>query len=94
MLMVSLDPLYDVEEILQVHAMIERHVRYTGSALAHSVLNDWSAYVPRFVKVLPIDYKRVLMSMERVEAQGLSGEAAVMAAFEENKRDLHRVGGN
>jgi glutamate synthase (ferredoxin) len=92
--MVGLERLEDVEEILQVHAMIERHARYTGSALAQTILNDWSAYVPRFIKVLPIDYKRVLRAMERVEAQGLSGDAAVMAAFEENKRDLHRVGGN
>jgi glutamate synthase (ferredoxin) len=48
----------------------------------------------KFVKVLPKDYKRVLMAMDRVIASGLSGDEAVMAAFEENARDLARVGGN
>jgi glutamate synthase (ferredoxin) len=44
--------------------------------------------------VLPKDYKRVLDAVARVEAQGLSGEAAVMAAFQSNKSDAARVGGN
>jgi glutamate synthase (ferredoxin) len=42
---------------------------------------------------MPRDYKRVLLAMERVTAAGLSGEEAVMAAFEENARDAARVGG-
>ena len=49
--------------------------------------------VPKFVKVMPKDYKRVLQShQERVEAAGLSGEEAIMAAFEENaqRRRPHR----
>ena len=50
--------------------------------------------VPKFVKVMPKDYKRVLLAFERVKASGLSGEEAVMAAFEENSRDLSRVAGN
>jgi glutamate synthase (ferredoxin) len=50
--------------------------------------------VPRFVKVLPKDYQRMLACIERVHAQGLSGDEAIMAAFEENARDLSRVGGN
>jgi len=49
---------------------------------------------PKFVKIVPKDYKRVLQALERVQSQGLSGEQAIMAAFEENARDLARVGGN
>jgi glutamate synthase (ferredoxin) len=48
----------------------------------------------KFVKVMPKDYKRALEAMARVQAMGLSGDEAVMAAFEENKKDLSRVGGN
>ncbi len=48
---------------------------------------------PKFVKVLPKDYKRVLQSMKKVQSQGLSGDQAIMAAFEENIRDVARVGG-
>jgi glutamate synthase (ferredoxin) len=58
------------------------------------VLDTWDKSLPKFVKVLPKDYKRVLMAMDRVIASGLSGDEAVMAAFEENARDLARVGGN
>jgi glutamate synthase (ferredoxin) len=50
--------------------------------------------LPKFVKVLPKDYKRVLEAMERAKSAGLKGDEAVMAAFEENARDLSRVGGN
>jgi glutamate synthase (ferredoxin) len=44
--------------------------------------------------VLPKDYKRVLEAYAKVQAQGLSGDEAVMAAFESNKSDASRVGGN
>jgi glutamate synthase (NADPH/NADH) large chain len=50
--------------------------------------------VPKFVKVMPKDYKRMLACIERAHDQGLTGDEAIMAAFEENARDLSRVGGN
>ena len=40
-----------------------------------------------------MDYQRVLQSMKKVQSQGLTGEQAIMAAFEENVRDVARVGG-
>jgi glutamate synthase (ferredoxin) len=43
---------------------------------------------------MPKDYKRVIEATRRVKEAGLSGEEAVMAAFEENARSLARVGGN
>ncbi len=42
---------------------------------------------------MPKDYKRVLQSMRRVTQAGLTGEEAIMAAFEENAKDVARVGG-
>jgi glutamate synthase (ferredoxin) len=45
--------------------------------------------VPKFVKVMPQDYKRVLTSLKKVQSQGLSGEEAIMAAFEENVKGGH-----
>ena len=50
--------------------------------------------VPKFVKVMPKDYKRMLACIARAHDQGLTGDEAIMAAFEENARDLSRVGGN
>ena len=61
---------------------------------AWRVLIRWDELLPRFVKVMPKDYKRVLTAFAEVAAQGLSGDEAVMAAFESNKRDVARVGGN
>ena len=73
--------------------MIQRHQAYTQSALAARLLANWQQTVPKFVKVMPKDYKRVLQSMKRVKESGLSGEQAIMAAFEENARDVARIGG-
>jgi glutamate synthase domain-containing protein 3 len=92
--MVGLERLDQPKEIAQVRGLIERHVRYTSSQLGRQVLDLWEEMVPKFVKVMPKDYKRVLESMERVQNQGLSGDEAIMKAFEENSRDLARVGGN
>ena len=60
---------------------------------AAKMLADWKNIVPKFVKVLPKDYARVLQSLKKVQSQGLSGEDAIMAAFEEIVRDVARVGG-
>jgi len=92
--MVELESLQEADEITEVRTMIERHARYTNSQLAERVLSSWNAMVPKFVKVMPKDYKRVLDAQKRIRAQGLSGDEAVMAAFQENIKDLARVGGN
>ena len=91
--LVALETLEDADETEQVWKMIQRHQSFTGSALAARILARWKSLVPKFVKVMPKDYKRVLQSMQRMQQSGLSGEQAIMAAFEENSRDAARVGG-
>jgi glutamate synthase (NADPH) large chain len=49
--------------------------------------------LPCFIQVVPHDYRRVLEAQARMRAAGMSVEEAEMAAFEENARDLARVGG-
>lgn len=92
--MVSLERIEDASEIAEVRGMIERHVEYTRSELGSSILADWDGFLPKFVKVIPKDYKRMMEQIAKVQAQGLSGEQALLAAFEANMRDLSRVGGN
>jgi glutamate synthase (NADPH/NADH) large chain len=92
--MVGIEKLEDAREIAAVRAMVQKHLDYTKSHRALEVLADWDKFVPKFVKVMPKDYKRMLACLERAKAQGLTGDEAVMAAFEENARDLSRVGGN
>ncbi len=92
--MVYLEKLEDKNEIAELRSRIERHVEYTNSERARNILKLWEEMVPKFVKVMPKDYKRVIEALARVKSQGLSDEEANMAAFEENARDLARVGGN
>ncbi|HEX7012274.1 MAG TPA: glutamate synthase large subunit [Steroidobacteraceae bacterium] len=92
--MVDVGPLEEPEEIAAVGAMIERHLGYTKSARAKYVLDNWDRLLPRFVRVMPRDYARMLKCIARAHEQGLTGEEAIMAAFEENAKDLARVSGN
>ena len=91
--MVNLEKLSSADEIEQVWKMVQRHQAYTSSARAGKILAEWARMVPAFVKVIPKDYQRVLQSMKRVQDSGLTGEEAIMVAFNENAKDLARVGG-
>jgi len=91
--MVALEKLEDTDEIESLWKMIQRHHTYTNSARATAILADLEQMVPKFVKVMPKDYKRVLQTLKRVQEAGLGGDDAIMAAFEENARDASRVGG-
>ena len=92
--LVELEGLADEGEAEQVREMIQRHAEHTGSDLAKKILARWAKTAGLFVKVIPRDYRRALAALRRVSEAGLSGEAATMAAFEENKGDLARVSGN
>jgi glutamate synthase (ferredoxin) len=83
--MVELDRLGDEEEIEEVRDMIHSHAELTGSTVAKSVLANWSDAQPKFVKVMPKDYKRILVAIDRALEKGLSRDEALLAAFEENK---------
>jgi glutamate synthase (ferredoxin) len=91
--MVKLFKLEDAEEIDLVRAMIRKHAEYTGSERSQHVLMNWEQMVPKFVKVYPNDYRRVIETQRRFSLLGMSEEEAVMAAFEENAHDVARVGG-
>jgi glutamate synthase (ferredoxin) len=85
--------LEDPDEIEAVKSMIFRHARLTDSRLASQVLVDFAELVPRFVRVVPDDYGRVLQAQRRMRDAGMSDEEAAMAAFEVNARDESRIGG-
>jgi glutamate synthase (NADPH/NADH) large chain len=92
--MVTLRKLTDPAETAAVKEMIQRHAAFTGSAPAIRVLAAWEDALPRFVRVVPNDYERMMEAFREVEAEGLSGDEAAMAAFELNKNDRSRVSGN
>jgi glutamate synthase (NADPH) large chain len=58
--MVYLEPLESLDDRELVRGLIERHVRYTGSARGRRILERFDTLLPKFVKVIPIEYKRVM----------------------------------
>jgi glutamate synthase domain-containing protein 2/glutamate synthase domain-containing protein 1/glutamate synthase domain-containing protein 3 len=91
--MVKLLPLEDAEDVAEVQALLRKFYEHTGSQRPWRLLQRWDEHRPKFVKVFPNDYRRVLETQKRFKAQGLPDEEAIMAAFEENAHDLARAGG-
>jgi len=91
--MVGLEKLDDAEEIDALFALIKKHADLTKSQKAFKVIALWEEMVPKFVKVMPKDYKRVLQAIKKAQQDGLSGDDALNAAFEANARDVARIGG-
>jgi glutamate synthase (NADPH/NADH) large chain len=56
-------------DVQRLRTLIEKHRRYTGSGRAKQILDNWSAYAPRFVKVMPVDYRRALEKMQKTKTQ-------------------------
>ncbi len=78
--MVDLDPLEDKEDITTVKTLLTKHLDYTQSTVARNILDNWSKYQSKFIKIMPKDYKRVLAAIERAKAEGTSIDDAVMEA--------------
>ncbi|MGK7949737.1 MAG: glutamate synthase large subunit [Xenococcaceae cyanobacterium] len=91
--MADIEPL-DEEDRETIYQMIQKHADYTNSQKATKILANWQEFAPKFVKVMPRDYKRVLQAIACSIAEGLSGDDALNAAFEANARDAARIGGS
>jgi glutamate synthase (ferredoxin) len=92
--MVDLKPLEDPAAISELISLIEKHVVATNSSVGKRILKGWEGALKRFVVVMPRDYARMIEAMKKVGEQGLTGEAALMAAFKANNQDLARKSGN
>jgi glutamate synthase (ferredoxin) len=68
--MVDIERLDQPEEIALVRDLIRRHVEGTGSSYAAGILRDWIHMQPRFLKIMPRDYKRVLLAEGQAHAEG------------------------
>jgi glutamate synthase (NADPH/NADH) large chain len=58
--MVELSLVEEAIDNKELYDLIENHARYTGSEIAKTILTDWDSYVQQFIKVMPIEYKKVL----------------------------------
>lgn len=84
--MVSFEPLtskYDINELKQ---MITEHVKYTDSVKGKKILENFEVYLPKFKKIIPHDYRRMLQTITQMEEKGLSSEQAQIEAFFANTR--------
>jgi len=55
---------HDGERIWQ---LLARHLKYTGSARARSIIDNWPEYLPKFVKIMPVEYRRALLELEKAQ---------------------------
>ena len=75
---------YDVMELKE---MIKEHVAFTNSEKGKEVLDNFSEYLPKFKKIIPYDYNRMMMAIVQMEEKGLSSEQAQIEAFYANTRN-------
>ncbi|MBD0254002.1 MAG: hypothetical protein ICV31_05840, partial [Rubrobacter sp.] len=67
--MVGLEPVESEDDVELLRGMVERHLEWTGSEGAQHVLDDWDEMLPRFVKVMPHDLKRVMQERQEAELE-------------------------
>jgi glutamate synthase (ferredoxin) len=76
---VDLEPLADAKDVETVHGLVARHAELTDSPQAKWVLKHWDAMLPKFVKVFPHEYKRVL-GIPRIPASVVAAQAGTIHA--------------
>ena len=74
---------YDVQELKE---MIQEHVAYTNSARGKEILEHFGEYLPKFKKIMPHDYRRMMNAIVQMEEKGLNSEQAQIEAFYANLR--------
>lgn len=79
--LVSTEELANKYDVLELKAMIEDHVKYTNSIRGKEILNDFEEYLPKFKKIIPYDYKKMLNAIAKMEEKGLNPEQAQIEAF-------------
>ena len=73
-------------DVMELKDMIKEHVAFTNSEKGKEILDNFSEYLPKFKKVIPYDYNRMLMAIVQMEEKGLSSEQAQIEAFYANTR--------
>ena len=71
-------------DVLELKDMIKEHVALTNSEKGKQILNNFSEYLPKFKKIIPYDYNRMMNAIVQMEEKGLSSEQAQIEAFYAN----------
>ncbi|WMJ89497.1 glutamate synthase large subunit [Anaerocolumna sp. MB42-C2] len=84
--LVSMEAVTEKYDVLELKSMIEEHVKHTDSAKGKAILEHFGDYLPKFKKIIPHDYRRMLLTIVQMEEKGLSSEQAQIEAFFANTR--------
>ena len=79
--LVNMEHVVSKVDVDELKGMIEEHVANTNSEIGKKILENFTAYLPKFKKIIPKDYERMLKKILEFEAQGMSNEEAQMEAF-------------
>jgi glutamate synthase domain-containing protein 3 len=79
--MVELESVWKEDDKCLLHGLIERHLKFTGSLRAQNILNTWTDTVGKFVKVVPIDYRKALEKMRAAEQRHTDTTPATEEVF-------------
>ena len=82
--MISIEKVELKSDIQELHNMIAAHVAATGSEKGQEVLDNFQEYLPKFKKIIPDDYKKMITMATKLEEMGMSPEEAQLEAFNEN----------
>ena len=84
--MVSIEKITSKYDVLEMKGMIQDHVALTNSEKGKMILENFEEYLPKFKKIIPHEYNRMLMTIVQMEEKGLSSEQAQIEAFYANTR--------
>ena len=84
--MVSFEEVTNKYDVLELKDMIKEHVAYTNSAKGKEILDNFGEYLPKFKKIMPHDYRRMMNTIVQMEEKGLSSEQAQIEAFYANTK--------
>ena len=88
--MVNIERVTDKYDVQELKNMIQEHVAYTNSDIGKEILDHFKEYLPKFKKIIPEDYERMMAAILQMEEKGLSSEQAKMEAFNKIKVEDRR----
>ena len=84
--MVFTEELTNKYDVLELKTLIGEHVTLTNSEKGKEILDHFADYLPKFKKIIPYDYNRMMMAIVQMEEKGLSSEQAQIEAFYANAK--------
>ncbi|MCR5420788.1 MAG: glutamate synthase large subunit [Lachnospiraceae bacterium] len=79
--MVLMETVENKNDCVELKTMLEKHYKYTGSLKAKEILEDYEGFLPKFKKIIPTDYKKLMIITGQFEEKGMSYEEAQVEAF-------------